>query len=129
MYLRVTKKNFSSIKNTINTIVNESNTIINYPFPDEKLNSIAPEVKPLNNSEMKFKSNLYKRKFPSNLIAFSSTKGQKLLKESILLGNAVSFFPTIEQFQTQTHPSYCGPSTMVVNFNSLGIDPLIRWKG
>ena len=62
MYLRVTKKNFSSIKNTINTIVNESNTIINYPFPDEKLNSIAPEVKPLNNSEMKFKSNLYKRK-------------------------------------------------------------------
>jgi glutathione gamma-glutamylcysteinyltransferase len=90
---------------------------------------VTKDIKPIMNPEMKIKSNLYKRKFPSNLIPFSSLKGQKLLQESLKLGNTVSFFPIMEQFQTQTHPSYCGPSTMVVNFNTLGIDPLIRWKG
>lgn len=90
---------------------------------------VSKDIKPNLNPEMKIKSNLFKRKFPTNLIAFSSHRGQKLLHEASKLGNTVSFFPVMEQFQTQTHPSYCGPSTMVVNFNTLGIDPLIRWKG
>lgn len=77
----------------------------------------------------KIKSNLYKRAFPKNLIPFSSLKGHRLLSQTLQLGMADNFFPVIEQFQTQSHPSNCGPSTMVVNYNALGIDPLMRWKG
>lgn len=41
------------------------------------------------------------------------------------LGN---FFELAEQFHTQNDPAYCGPGTIVMALNSLGLDPQRMWK-
>lgn len=40
-----------------------------------------------------------------------------------------SYFPLAEQFITQLEPSTCGPTSLVMVLNSLGVDPMKRWKG
>jgi len=73
---------------------------------------------------------LYKRNnMPGNTPWFPSRQSQTMLAESILSGYSASFFPLIEQFQTQNDPTFCGPSTMNVVLNSLMIDPRKNWKG
>jgi glutathione gamma-glutamylcysteinyltransferase len=72
---------------------------------------------------------VYKRIMPKLGINFSSKKSQELLKESIESGCADSYFPLADQFQTQADPTFCGPTTMVCVFNSLGVDPRKKWKG
>lgn len=75
------------------------------------------------------KISLYKR-IPNKLgIPFQSSKSQTLLKETIEEGNCVAFFDIIDQFQTQSDPTFCGPTTLIVILNSLGIDPNKKWKG
>ena len=75
------------------------------------------------------KVSVYKR-IPKDLgIPFNSKKSQILLSESIAEGNATAFFDIIDQFQTQGDPTYCGPTTLAVVLNSLGIDPHKKWKG
>jgi glutathione gamma-glutamylcysteinyltransferase len=72
---------------------------------------------------------VYKRIMPNLGIHFSSSKSKNLLKESIIQGNANSFFQLSDQFQTQGDPSFCGPSSMICVFNSLNVDPKKKWKG
>ena len=72
---------------------------------------------------------LYKRIMPNFGINFSSKKSQEMLKESIIEENCNSFFQLIDQYQTQSDPTYCGPTTMVSVLNSLGVDPRVKWKG
>ncbi len=75
------------------------------------------------------KISLYKR-VPNNLgIPFQSSKSQTMLKESIEKGTSAAFFDLIDQFQTQADPTFCGPTTLIVILNSLGIDPNKKWKG
>ncbi len=40
-----------------------------------------------------------------------------------------NYFPLSLQFNSQLSPSTCGPSTLTMVLNTLGIDPKIRWKG
>jgi glutathione gamma-glutamylcysteinyltransferase len=72
---------------------------------------------------------VYKRIMPQVGVPFSSIKSQQMLKEGIEDGSAGTFFQLSDQFQTQADPSYCGPTTMVCIFNSLGVDPRKKWKG
>lgn len=72
---------------------------------------------------------VYKRIMPKVGINFASKKSQEFLKESINNGCANSYFPLADQFQTQSDPTFCGPTTMVCVFNSLGVDPRKKWKG
>jgi glutathione gamma-glutamylcysteinyltransferase len=75
------------------------------------------------------KISVYKR-IPNNLgIPFQSSKSQTFLKECIEEGNSVAFFDIIDQFQTQSDPTFCGPTTLIIILNSLGIDPNKKWKG
>jgi hypothetical protein len=75
------------------------------------------------------KLSVYKR-IPKDLgIPFNSCKSQIFLKESISEGNALAFFDIIDQFQTQADPTFCGPTTLSIVLNSLGIDPYKKWKG
>jgi len=66
---------------------------------------------------------------PAPAIAFSSDEGRQLFRESLASGHAEAFFPLIEQFRTQDDPSFCGPATLVMVLNSLGVDPGRLWKG
>ena len=72
---------------------------------------------------------LYKRIMPGTGIPFNSIKSQELMKESLISGNGCSFFHLIDQHQTQSEPSFCGPATLTTILNSLGIDPKLKWKG
>jgi len=74
------------------------------------------------------KWSFYKRVLPKNLTALSSPEGKKLFLESLTNGYAESYFLLAEQFLTQSEPSYCGLSTLVMVLNALGIDPNVRWK-
>lgn len=72
---------------------------------------------------------IYKREFPSNgLIAFSSSKGRKMLQEAMAKGSAEVYFPLAEQFLTQSDPPSCGPATIAMVLNSLMVDPQKVWK-
>lgn len=86
----------------------------------------------MTNSQMmeKLKNiSVYKRTMPKLGIPFSSRKSQEMLKQCIEDGSAHSYFQIADQFQTQADPSYCGPTTMISVFNSLGVDPKKKWKG
>lgn len=62
-------------------------------------------------------------------ISFNTKKSEELLRQSMNEGNSSSFFHLIDQHQTQSEPSYCGPSALATILNSLGIDPGRKWKG
>jgi len=90
-------------------------------FSDEP----APPKKKIDLSKI----SVYKR-ISNNLgIPFQSSKSQIFLKESIEEGNSVAFFDLMDQFQTQSDPTFCGPTTLIVILNSLGLDPNKKWKG
>jgi glutathione gamma-glutamylcysteinyltransferase len=72
---------------------------------------------------------LYKRTYSKVGISFNTKRSEDLLKQSLNEGNSSSFFHLIDQHQTQSEPSYCGPATLATILNSLGIDPLHKWKG
>ncbi|KAJ8907455.1 hypothetical protein NDN08_007566 [Rhodosorus marinus] len=71
----------------------------------------------------------YRRPLPSSLVAFSSAEGRKRFVEAVSDGTAESFFPLVEQFQTQSEPAYCGLTSLSVVLNALAIDPQRIWKG
>lgn len=39
------------------------------------------------------------------------------------------YFPLAERFHTQSDPAYCGPGSVVMALNALGVDPERLWKG
>jgi len=71
----------------------------------------------------------YRRPLPTSLVAFSSAEGRKRFVEAVSEGTAESFFPLVEQFQTQSEPAYCGLTSLSVVLNALAIDPQRVWKG
>jgi len=71
----------------------------------------------------------YKRKLPHQLIALSSSQGKKLLSDTMKKETCESYFPLIEQFLTQSDPSFCGLTTLAMVLNALSVDPRVRWKG
>ncbi|KAK9767574.1 hypothetical protein K7432_002545 [Basidiobolus ranarum] len=71
----------------------------------------------------------YKRPLPSNLIAFASTEGKELFKETLNEGNLESYFTLIQQFDTQNDPAFCALSSLTIVLNTLEVDPKRQWKG
>ena len=72
---------------------------------------------------------LYRRALPTEAIAFSSPEGRELFAAALAARGMDGFFPLAEQFHTQSDPSFCGPGSLVVALNALGIDPERSWKG
>jgi glutathione gamma-glutamylcysteinyltransferase len=72
---------------------------------------------------------LHRRPLPSPAIPFSSEEGRALFRESLESGHLEAFFPLIEQFHTQSDPSFCGLGSLVMVLNALGVDPGRVWRG
>jgi glutathione gamma-glutamylcysteinyltransferase len=62
-------------------------------------------------------------------VAFASVAGQRLLREALAGNGGAVFYKLIEQFTTQSEPSYCGLGTLVVILNAMAVDPGRQWKG
>jgi glutathione gamma-glutamylcysteinyltransferase len=75
------------------------------------------------------KVSLYKRLMPKIGIPFNSKRSETLLQESLIEGTAASFFPLVDQHQTQSELTFCGVTTMTSVLNALGVDPRNKWKG
>lgn len=65
---------------------------------------------------------------PEELVDYRSIESKKRLLRCINEGSAVPFFSLSSCYKNQSHPAYCGISTLVVVLNSLGIDPKSTWK-
>ena len=71
----------------------------------------------------------YKRVLPSSCTAFSSKRGKEIFASALRNHGLKSYFALMEQHTTQTEPSFCGISTLVVVLNAFSIDPKQSWKG
>ncbi len=72
---------------------------------------------------------LYRRALPIEAIAFASPEGRELFAAALAARGMDGYFRLAEQFHTQSDPSFCGPGSLVVALNALGIDPERSWKG
>ena len=71
----------------------------------------------------------YKRVLPSSCTAFSSKRGKNIFASALHHGGLKSFFALMEQHTTQSEPSFCGISTLVMVLNAFSVDPKQSWKG
>lgn len=94
-------------------------------FPNKNFSTQQVVVKKIDLNKV----SVYKRITKDLGIPFNSKKSQVLLTESIEEGSGLAFFDIMDQFQTQGDPTFCGPTTLAVVLNSLGIDPHKKWKG
>lgn len=69
----------------------------------------------------------YQRPLPRGLVQLSSEEGKKRFQSSLSHGEADIFFSLINSFQTQSHPAFCGLTTLAVVLNALRIDPERVW--
>lgn len=72
---------------------------------------------------------VYKRDEPQIGINFIAEESKHLLKDCLNEQTANTFFELIDQFQTQSDPSYCGPTNLMAVLNTLNVDPKTKWKG
>lgn len=73
-------------------------------------------------------STLHGHFLPDELVDYRSSESKKRLIRCINEGSAVPFFSLSSCYKNQSHPAYCGISTLVVVLNALGIDPKTTWK-
>jgi glutathione gamma-glutamylcysteinyltransferase len=72
----------------------------------------------------------YQRALPAETcVAFSSREGKRIFASAMRHGGLKSFFALIQQFHTQSEPSFCGLATLVLVLNAFAIDPEQTWKG
>ncbi|KAK9765132.1 hypothetical protein K7432_006783 [Basidiobolus ranarum] len=71
----------------------------------------------------------YRQQLPACLTSFTSEEGKRFFKESLCQGYAEGYFNLVGNFTTQSEPHYCGPSSLAMVLNAMGIDPKKRWKG
>lgn len=71
----------------------------------------------------------YLRPLPAGQVAFASPEGRALFREAWDGGTAEVFFALMQQFHTQADPAFCGPASLVMCLNALGIDPGRLWRG
>lgn len=70
----------------------------------------------------------YKRELPRSLVDLSSHEGKERFERALQNGEADAFFSLVSSFQTQSHPSFCGLTTLSTVLNALHIDPERVWK-
>ena len=68
------------------------------------------------------------RKLPDHLISLESPEGQDLFHEACSIGHAANFFSLITNFASQSDVSMCGPASLAMVLNALGLDPGRTWK-
>ena len=72
----------------------------------------------------------YQRELPSDTcVAFSSQQGKLIFASAMQHGGLKCFFALIQQFHTQSEPSFCGLATLVMVLNAFSVDPEQNWKG
>ncbi|KNE57502.1 hypothetical protein AMAG_03209 [Allomyces macrogynus ATCC 38327] len=74
-------------------------------------------------------ASFYKRALPPTCIDFASPVGKDLFRCALNEGNVEGYFRLASQFTTQSEPALCGPSTLCMVLNALGVDPQRQWKG
>eukprot|EP00579_Thalassiosira_antarctica_P017149 CAMPEP_0201948696 /NCGR_PEP_ID=MMETSP0903-20130614/55593_1 /ASSEMBLY_ACC=CAM_ASM_000552 /TAXON_ID=420261 /ORGANISM="Thalassiosira antarctica, Strain CCMP982" /LENGTH=448 /DNA_ID=CAMNT_0048491885 /DNA_START=73 /DNA_END=1419 /DNA_ORIENTATION=+ len=84
---------------------------------------------PADTTSPPFPRTFYRRQLPSTSISFSSPEGRGVFASAMASGGTHSFFPLIEQLQTQPEPAFCGLTTLVIVLNALAVDPRRSWKG
>eukprot|EP00927_Polykrikos_kofoidii_P008063 TRINITY_DN1333_c0_g1_i4.p1 TRINITY_DN1333_c0_g1~~TRINITY_DN1333_c0_g1_i4.p1 ORF type:complete len:478 (-),score=66.50 TRINITY_DN1333_c0_g1_i4:47-1405(-) len=72
---------------------------------------------------------VFRKQLPPPAIQLAAPEGRSIFKEALADGTAETFFPLVEQFRTQDEPAFCGPATLVMVLNALGVDPGVLWKG
>mmetsp|Transcript_27901 Transcript_27901/g.28185 ORF Transcript_27901/g.28185 Transcript_27901/m.28185 type:complete len:260 (+) Transcript_27901:198-977(+) len=82
-------------------------------------------IKSVNSSSETF----HRRELKEPSVAFTSPVGRGLFKESMEQGCMECYFPLSEQFTTQSHPAFCGLSSLTMALNALLLDPNRVWKG
>ncbi len=70
---------------------------------------------------------LYRRSLPANLVDLTSVQGKSRFSQAFVAGTAEAFFPLVSQYQTQSHPAFCGFTTLTIILNALAIDPARVW--
>lgn len=70
---------------------------------------------------------VYMRELPSHLVSLESTEGTSRFKRALDQGTAECFLKLVSQWQTQTHPAYCGLTTLTTILNALNVDPSRVW--
>jgi glutathione gamma-glutamylcysteinyltransferase len=72
----------------------------------------------------------YQRELPAaTCVAFSSPHGKLIFASAMQHGGLKCFFALIQQFHTQSEPSFCGLATLVMVLNAFSVDPEQNWKG
>ncbi len=72
----------------------------------------------------------YQRELPAaTCVAFSSQQGKLIFASAMQHGGLKCFFALIQQFHTQSEPSFCGLATLVMVLNAFSVDPEQNWKG
>jgi glutathione gamma-glutamylcysteinyltransferase len=71
----------------------------------------------------------YQRPLPDSCTAFSSPRGKSYFRSALQHRGLASFYALMEQHSTQTEPTYCGLSSLVICLNTLAVDPRQTWKG
>lgn len=75
------------------------------------------------------KGSFYRRELKAPAIAFSSAEGRQIFQEALASGHLEAYFNIAEQFNTQTHPSFCGIGSLSMSLNALLVDPHRVWQG
>lgn len=66
---------------------------------------------------------IYKCPEPEQGVNFTSQEGKKLLSDCLISNTANPFFPIIDNYNTQTYGSYCGPVNLASLLNAFSVDP------
>jgi hypothetical protein len=71
----------------------------------------------------------YRRLLPDTCISFSSPEGRRRLIDGLQSGTCNIYPRLAEHYCTQSHPAFCGLSSLTMALNALEIDPCRIWQG
>jgi glutathione gamma-glutamylcysteinyltransferase len=98
-------------------------------FSSSHIHGLFMTSKPESGANMSPPS-FYQRELPADTcVAFSSRQGKRIFASAMQHGGLKCFFALIQQFHTQSEPSYCGLATLVLVLNAFSVDPEQTWKG
>lgn len=73
-------------------------------------------------------TSFYGFKLPEDLLDYRSHESKKRLIRCMSEGTALPFLALSSCYKPQSHPAYCGFSTLVMVLNALRVDPKRLWK-
>lgn len=73
-------------------------------------------------------TSFYRRPLPPHLVDLQSDEGKARFTSALCNNEADPFFPLVSNYQTQSHPAFCGLTTLSTVLNALQIDPKRVWS-